>query len=60
MHRAPAARPRGFDSLPSLDPDPGRCQLSSSAGASKIKIPTSSPYKANLASYSSTVTKSEF
>jgi hypothetical protein len=27
MHRARAARPRGFDSLPSLDPDRGRCQV---------------------------------
>ena len=25
MHRARLARPRGFDSLPSQDPDPRRC-----------------------------------
>jgi hypothetical protein len=31
MHRARAAWHRGFDSLPSQDPDPGRCQLYSSA-----------------------------
>jgi hypothetical protein len=47
MHRAPAARQRGFDSVPSPDPDPGRCGFSESAGSSKIKIGTSSPYKAN-------------
>jgi hypothetical protein len=36
MHRAHAARPgAGIDSLPSLDPDPGRCPLSFSAGSSK-------------------------
>ena len=29
----------------------GRCLLSLSAGSSKIKIGTSSPYKANLALY---------
>jgi hypothetical protein len=29
----------------------GRCPLSLSAGSSKIKIGTSSPYKANLALY---------
>ena len=29
----------------------GRCSLSLSAGSSKIKIRTSSPYKANLALY---------
>ena len=51
MHRARAARPRAFDSLPSQDPDPGRCPLSFSAGSSKIKIRTSSPYKAKLALY---------
>jgi len=49
MHRARAARPRGFDSLPSQNPDPGRCPLSFSAGSSKIKIRTSSRHKANLA-----------
>ena len=49
MHRARAARPRGFDSLPSQDPDPGRCPLSFSAGSSKNKIRTSSRHKANLA-----------
>jgi hypothetical protein len=51
MHRARAARPRAFDSLPSPDPDSGRCPLYSSAGSSKIKIRTSSPYKAKLALY---------
>jgi hypothetical protein len=49
MHRAFAAWPRGFDSLPSQDPDRGRCPLSFSAGSSKIKIRTSSRHKANLA-----------
>ena len=49
MHRARAARPRGFDSLPSQDPDPGRCPLYSSAGSSKIKIRTSLANKAQLA-----------
>ena len=49
MHRARAARPRGFDSLPSQDPDPGRCRSYSSAGSSKIKIRTSSRNKLNLA-----------
>ena len=49
MHRARAARPRAFDSLPSQDPDCGRCPLYSSAGSSKIKIRTSSCSKANLA-----------
>ena len=49
MHRARAARRRGFDSLPSLDPDPGRRDLSCSAGSSKIKIRTSSSHKAQLA-----------
>ena len=51
MHHARAARPRGFDCLPSQDPDPGRCDSYSSAGSSKIKIQTSSPYKAQLALY---------
>jgi hypothetical protein len=51
MHRARAARPRAFDSLPSHDPDPGRCQSCGSAGSSKIKIRTSSPYKDQLALY---------
>ena len=49
MHRTRAARPRGFDSLPSPDQDPGRCPLSSSAGSSKIKIRISSCSKARLA-----------
>ena len=49
MHRARAARPRAFDSLPSQDPDPGRCQSYSSAGSAKIKIRTSSGHKAKLA-----------
>ena len=49
MHRARAARPRAFDSLPSQDPDCGRCPLYSSAGSSKIKIRTSSCNKARLA-----------
>ena len=49
MHRARAARPRGFDSLPSQDPDPGRCPLSFSVIRSKIKIRTSSRNKAQLA-----------
>jgi hypothetical protein len=47
MHRARAARPRGFDSLPSLDPDWGRCPISFSVMRSKIKIRTSSRHKAN-------------
>jgi hypothetical protein len=34
-----------------MDPDPGRCRLYSSAGSSKVKIRTSSPYKAQLALY---------
>jgi hypothetical protein len=51
MHRARTARPRGFDRLPSPDPDLGPCGFSSSAGSSKIKIRTSSPYKAQLALY---------
>jgi hypothetical protein len=46
MHRARAARAREFDSLPSPDPDPGRCQVYSSAGSSKIKIRASSCNKA--------------
>ena len=49
MQRARAAWPRGFDSLPSQDPDLGRCPLYSSAGSSKIKIRTSSWHKAQLA-----------
>ena len=49
MHRAPVARPRGFDSLPSQDPDPGDYGFYSSAESSKIKIRTSSRHKANLA-----------
>jgi hypothetical protein len=49
MHRARAARPRAFDSLPFLDPDPGRCRSYSSAGSSKIKVRTSSRHKAQLA-----------
>jgi hypothetical protein len=49
MHRAPSARPRGFDSLPSLDPDRGRCPLSFSAGSSKIKIRTSSRHNVQSA-----------
>jgi hypothetical protein len=49
MHRARAARPHGFDSLPPQDPDPGRCDFYSSAGSSKIKIRTSSRHKAQLA-----------
>ena len=49
MHRARAAWPGAFDSLPSLDPDRGRCTLSFSAGSSKIKIRTSSRHKARLA-----------
>jgi hypothetical protein len=49
MLRARAARPRGFDSLPSQDPDPGRCDFYSSAGSSKIKIWTSCWHKAQLA-----------
>ena len=48
MHRARAARPRAFDSLPSQDPDPGRCRSYSSARSSKIKIRTSSCSKVNL------------
>ena len=50
IHRARAARPRGFDSLPSQDPNGGRCgsYTCSSAGSSKIKIRTSSRHKANL------------
>jgi hypothetical protein len=49
MHRARAARPRAFDSLPSQDPDPGRCDSYSSAGSSKIKIRTSLANRAQLA-----------
>ena len=49
MYRARAARPRAFDSLPSQDPDPGRCDSYSSAGSSKIKIRTSLANKAQLA-----------
>ena len=49
MDRARAARPRGFDCLPSQDPDPGRCDSYGSAGTSKLKIRTSSRHKANLA-----------
>jgi hypothetical protein len=45
MHRARAARPRAFDSLPSQDLDPGRCDSYSSAGSSKIKIRTSLAYR---------------
>jgi hypothetical protein len=50
MHRAHAARSRGFDSLPSLDPDPGRCDRYqySSVMRSKIKIRTPSCNKAQL------------
>ena len=51
MHRARAAWPRVFDSLPSQDPNPGRYEFFSLVGSSKIKIRTSSPYKANLALY---------
>jgi hypothetical protein len=51
MYRARAARPRGFDSLPSQDPDRGDCRSYSSARSSKIKIRTSSPYKAKVALY---------
>ena len=43
-----ACSSRGFDSLPS---NSGRCPLSFSAGSSKIKIRTSSRYKAKLALY---------
>ena len=43
-----ACSSRGFDTLPS---NSGRCPLSFSAGSSKIKIRTSSPYKAKLALY---------
>ena len=49
MHRARASRPRAFDSLPFLDPDPGRCRSYSSARSSKIKIRTSSRNQAQLA-----------
>ena len=49
MHRARGARLRGFDSLPSQDPDLGRCDVSCSAESSKIKIRTSSWHKADLA-----------
>ena len=52
-HRTRAVGARGI--LPFPDPDPGRCQAFRSAGSSKIKIRTSSPYKANLALYSGTV-----
>ena len=51
MHRARAARPRVFDSLPSQDPNRGRCHRWFSVMRSKIKIRTSSPYKAQLALY---------
>jgi hypothetical protein len=49
MHRACVACHRGFDILPSLDPNPGRCDLFSSAGSSKIKIRTSSRSKSPIA-----------
>jgi hypothetical protein len=49
--RARRGAARAFGSLPSQDPDPGRCLLYSSAGSSKIKIRTSSPYKARLGLY---------
>ena len=58
MHRARAARPRGFDSLPSLDPDSGRCDAWFSVMRSKIKIRTSSCNKAIIELYC--MTKSEF
>jgi hypothetical protein len=48
MHHARAARPRGFDSLSSQDPDLGRCRLHSSAESSKIKIRNSSRNKVKL------------
>ena len=48
MHRALPARPPWFDSLPSLEPDCGRCRSSCSAGASKIKIRTSLADKYNF------------
>jgi hypothetical protein len=38
MHCAREARPREFDSLPSLDPDCGRCGPYISAGSTKILI----------------------
>jgi hypothetical protein len=34
MHRARAARPRAFDSLPSQDPNPGRCNSYINIGGS--------------------------
>ena len=51
MYRARAARPRGFDSLPSHDPNGGRrdSYMYSSAGSSKTKIRTSSRHKVQLA-----------
>jgi hypothetical protein len=49
MHRARAARPRGFDSLPSLDPDRGRFRRKFLDMRSKVKIRTSSWHKAQLA-----------
>ena len=49
MDRARAARPRGFASLPSQDPDPGRYPISFSVIRSKIKIRTSSRNKAQIA-----------
>jgi hypothetical protein len=49
MHRARAARPPGFNNLPSMDPNRGRCPLAFSAGSSKIKIRTSSRHNAKFA-----------
>jgi hypothetical protein len=49
MHRTHAARPLGFDSSPSKVLQERRCDLSSSAGSSKIKIWTSLACKENLA-----------
>ena len=41
LHGTRAARAHGFDSLPSLNSNPGRCPLSCSAGSSKINIRSS-------------------
>jgi hypothetical protein len=54
---ARAARPRGFDSLPSLDPDPGRCPSRSRRDHRKSKFGLRQGIKLDLV-YA--LTKSEF
>ena len=62
MHRARAARPPGFDSLPSLDPDLGRCPryyvlvvLSHAIGNQNSDFVTVYSCKAQLALYNDEV-----